>query len=418
MTRRPILMIVALLGFVGMTSTATAQTTPAEPPIDGSFTALTYNVAGLAEQISGSSPATNSPLISPLLNGYDLVLLQEDWVDVFQPIRDGGGPDLPPLTGYHHLIVADADHEHRSTPADPPYGTDADRVPAGPALIADGLNRLSRLPFGDLTRQQWTNCNGELVIEGLEAVTDAAGLGDALEAAGLAGTVDGGASDCSALKGFSVATMELAAGAEVDVYNLHADAGNGEGDIAARKANFEQLAAHITEKSAGRAVLVGGDTNLKIADDRSERAADAEVWTAFQAATAITDVCLAIDCGDDDAVIDKFAFRSSDAVTLTPVTHRFERDVFQDASNEPLSDHDALTVRFDWTLTTPTDPATPALPSAAAPAVDAAPRSAAAAPGLPATGSTIPLGTTAGAIVLGLTLLAALRRRNGAPIDR
>lgn len=411
-------MIVALLGFAGTASTATAQTTPAETPIGGSFTALTYNVAGLPEQISGSSPATNSPLISPLLNRYDLVLLQEDWVDVFQPVRDGGGPDLPPLTGYHHLVVADADHAHRSTPADPPYGTDTSRAPAGPALIADGLNRLSRIPFGDLTRQQWTHCNGELVIEGLEAVTDAAGLGDALEAAGLAGTVDGGASDCSALKGFSVATMELADGAEVDVYNLHADAGNGEGDIAARKANFEQLAAHITQNAAGRAVLVGGDTNLKIADDRPERAADAQVWTAFQAATAVTDVCLVIGCGEDDAVIDKFAFRSSDAVTLTPMTHRFERNVFQDSSGDPLSDHDPLAVRFDWTVTAPTD-TTPEPPSKTVSLPAAAdPTSTPAADGLPATGSTIPVGTTVGAIALGLTLIAALRRRNGGLVDR
>lgn len=346
MTRPRVLALGALLMALAAASalTATAQASEAA----GSFTALSYNVAGLPEQISGSSPSTNSPLISPLLNGYDLVLLQEDWVDVFQPLRDAGAPDLPPLTGYHHLIVADADHPHRSTPADPPYGTDATRAPAGPALIADGLNRLAQLPFGDLTRQQWTTCNGELVIEGIEAVTDAAGLGDALEAAGLAGTIDGGASDCGALKGFSVATTTLADGVEVDVYNLHADAGNGDGDISARKANFEQLAAFITENSAGRAVIVGGDTNLKIDDDRPERAVDAGVWTAFQEATGVTDVCALVDCGADDAVIDKFAVRSGGAVTITPTSHRFERDVFVDGSGEPLSDHDALAVTFEW----------------------------------------------------------------------
>ncbi len=403
MTRRLPITLAALLLFVAVGSTVSAD---ARTAAEGSFTALTYNVAGLPEQISGSSPSTNSPLISPLLNGYDLVLLQEDWVDVFQPLRDGGGPDLPPVTGYHHLIVGDADHPHRSTPADPPYGTDASRAPAGPALIADGLNRLSEFPFGDITRQQWTTCNGELVIEGIEAVTDAAGLGDALEAAGLAGTIDGGASDCGALKGFSVATTTLADGVEVDVYNLHADAGGGEGDIAARKANFEQLAAFIDEHSEGRPVIVGGDTNLKI-DDGPERAADAEVWSSFQTATGVTDVCALIDCGADDAVIDKFAVRSSDTVTLTPVEHRFERDVFQDEAGEPLSDHDALAVTFSWSVTAETPSPTPSEPSTDSQTpVDGGPAEAAQ---LPATGARTPIGPVMALASLGLAVLATRR---------
>lgn len=58
----------------------------------GSFKALTYNVAGLPAPISGSEPATNSPLISPKLNDYDLVLLQEDWED----------PTGLGILGYHH----------------------------------------------------------------------------------------------------------------------------------------------------------------------------------------------------------------------------------------------------------------------------------------------------------------------------
>lgn len=403
--RRLCVALIALLGITIATSgsTATAQTTTT-----GSFTALSYNVAGLPEQISGSSPSTNSPLISPLLNEYDLVLLQEDWVDVFQALRDAGGPDLPPLTGYHHLIVGDATHPHRSTPADPPYGTDTTRAPAGPALIADGLNRLSQFPFGDLTRQQWTTCNGELVVEGIEAVTDAAGLGDALEAAGLAGTIDGGASDCGALKGFSVATTTIADGAEVDVYNLHADAGGGEGDIAARKANFEQLAAFIAQNSAGKAVIVGGDTNLKI-DDGPDRQVDAEVWEAFQTSTGVTDVCGLLDCGADDAVIDKFAVRSSDTVTLTPVTHRFERDVFQDAAGEPLSDHDALAVTFEWSVATPAPAPDPA---ATDPAPVAAPQPEARQ--LPATGGTSDLPLI---LVLGAAGVAVLLVRKVATND-
>lgn len=417
MTTRRLLAVTAVAGLAiaASTATATAQTAPDPAATQGSFTALTYNVAGLPEQLSGSSPSTNSPLISPLLNGYDLVLLQEDWVDVFQPLRDAGVPDLPPLTGYHHLIVSEAEHAQQSTPADPPYGTDAARAPAGPALIADGLNRLSDLPLGDVTRQQWTSCNGELAVEGLEAVTDAAGLGDALEAAGLGDLVDGGASDCGALKGFSVATVTLADGAEVDVYNLHADAGNGPGDIASRQANFEQLTAFIAQHSADEAVIVGGDTNLHIDDERPERAVDAVVWSTFQDATGVTDVCRTIDCGADDAVIDKFAFRSSETVTLTATTHRFERDVFQDSAGEPLSDHDALAVEFAWSVTTAQTPTTTATSAPTAAAAGPGP-AAAGADRLPVTGGNGPAGAAVALSLAALVVLAG-RRATARPVS-
>ncbi|MEQ9318019.1 MAG: hypothetical protein RIF41_02630, partial [Polyangiaceae bacterium] len=50
------------------------------PPQDGTFSALSYNVAGLPQGLSGSEPEEYIPLISPLLTGYDLVLVQEDFV--------------------------------------------------------------------------------------------------------------------------------------------------------------------------------------------------------------------------------------------------------------------------------------------------------------------------------------------------
>lgn len=69
------LVVVAVLAGLGVPAGA------AEPPPSGTFTTLTYNVAGLPEGLSGSNPSVNTPLISPLLNAYDLVLVQEDWID-------------------------------------------------------------------------------------------------------------------------------------------------------------------------------------------------------------------------------------------------------------------------------------------------------------------------------------------------
>src|SRR5262245_13465839 len=48
-------------------------------PGGGTFSVLSYNVAGLPVEISQSRPDLNLPLISPLLNDDDIVLTQEDY---------------------------------------------------------------------------------------------------------------------------------------------------------------------------------------------------------------------------------------------------------------------------------------------------------------------------------------------------
>jgi hypothetical protein len=76
---------------------------------------------------------------------------------------------------------------------------------------------------------------------------------------------------------------------------------------------------------------------------------DAAIWAAFLSTTGLIDVCTTVDCGSDATIIDKFAYRSNDAVTIEPLSHRFEREKFVRPDGMPLSDHDALTVRFRWT---------------------------------------------------------------------
>jgi hypothetical protein len=45
----------------------------------GSFTTLSYNVAGLLEPFSGGNPAVNTPLISCLIRAFHVVQVQEDF---------------------------------------------------------------------------------------------------------------------------------------------------------------------------------------------------------------------------------------------------------------------------------------------------------------------------------------------------
>ncbi len=283
----------------------------------GEFTLLTYNVAGLPEPLSSSEPSTNTPLIGPLLNSYDLVLLQETW-------KTPDPNPLAPLRAYHEELEATVDFPHRSASAPLPLGSDPTRPDA---LLSDGLNLFSRFPFGDVTRVSWTGCFG-----GMD-------------------TSDGGAGDCLATKGFSVTTTQLDDGVQVDVYDLHGEAGASARDQELQAADYDQLATFIDEHSAGRAVLLAGDTNLHTDvttdPDHPEGAGDLAIWERFLERTGLVDVCEPLECDDADR-IDKVAFRSDGGIELEPISRSWETATFVRADGQPLSDHDPLAVRFRW----------------------------------------------------------------------
>lgn len=224
-----------------------------EPVTSGAFRALTYNVAGLPEGINeDQTPTVNIPKISPKLNAYDLVLVQEDFAYT-QELREAVE---------HPYESYPLEHEER--------------------FVNDGLNRFSTLPFGpEVTRVRWVACNG---------TTDGSG-------------------DCLANKGFSIASHELAAGVSLTVVNLHAEAGGGPDDVSARTAGYEQLAAYLNEHHAGEALLVAGDTNLHGFDEDDE-----PVLQQLLDDAGLTDTCRALSCGEEH--IDRFLFRSSDELEL------------------------------------------------------------------------------------------------------
>jgi hypothetical protein len=267
----------------------------------GGFLALSYNVAGLPEGLSGSQPATFMPLIGPLLNDYDLVLVQESWLT----------PDpnpFAPLRVYHEILMAASEQPFQSVPAVNPLNNDPNRPEA---TLGDGLNRFSRFPFEPVTRIAWDGC-------------------------------DNTSADCLAFKGFSFARTTLADGVSVDVYNLHMEAGGSANDDALRAAGVEQMLAQLNGVSAGRAVIIGGDFNL-----HTDEEPDATTYEHLLEAAGLVDVCAALGCPETGR-IDKFAFRSGGGVTIEPTSWHFETDVFVTTTGEPLSDHDALAVRFDW----------------------------------------------------------------------
>jgi len=278
-------------------------------PTSGTFKALTYNVAGLPPGVSQSRPLQNIPRISALLNGYDLVLVQEDFV-------------------FHQLLAYAVDLPHKSEPMgisrlfsrdflsllrDFPQ-LNVDRILAlagGERVMGDGLNHFSRFPFTGFERQRWTICSG----------------------------VTAASNDCLATKGFTYARHTLAEGVTVDVYNVHADAGRRPWDEEARRAQFRQLAAFMALRSAGQPVIVAGDTNLQAPVE-----ADEETLQEFMQTTGLAIAGRTLKAGDE---VDRFFYRGSPALRLEPVAQSFA-DEFVDADGGPLSDHKAVRVEFRW----------------------------------------------------------------------
>ena len=292
---------------------SSGEEAPDSEKVSGKLTTLSYNVAGLPQEVSQENPEENIPLISPLLNDYDIVLTQEDF--------DWWQPDVDELdfVNYHARLRSQVDYPYRSSPHPGPEAVGIDVATERPMLfVGDGLGILSRFPFDEFRRVPWDTCAPA-------------------------------AADCLAIKGFGMARVELRSGALVDVYTLHAEAGGEAADNAARAAGLEKLARYIEQQSAGHAIILGGDTNLHTnpnSDDPDDRE-DARIWEAFLARTELVDVCAPLDCGDPTR-IDKFAFRSGGGVELEPTSWKFEVEKFRDAGGQPLSDHDALAVRWRW----------------------------------------------------------------------
>ncbi|GIM89220.1 jacalin-like lectin [Paractinoplanes toevensis] len=268
----------------------------------GTFTALTYNVAGLPEGLS-SAPTprdTATTAIGQRLAPYDVIHVQEDF-------------------NYHAALYAADSHPYR-TPT------------SGGAGIGSGLNTLSDRAYDtdDFERVGWNSCQ-----------------------------LDSG--DCLTPKGFTFMRQRLAEGVYVDLYNIHTNAGTNPGDQTSRADNLNQLTAFIAAHSAGNAVIVMGDSNT-----RYTRAADTiaeftaangltDAWVKVERGggppvkgsdalvcdeAAVTDTC---------EVVDKVLYRGSRFITLDATEYHNEHAGFlEDGTGRMLSDHFPISTKFSW----------------------------------------------------------------------
>ena len=252
----------------------------------GIFSLVTYNIAGLPDFISKSTPSHNTEIISRLLNRFDIALLQEDFY-------------------FHKEILKYSRHPYKSK-----------KSKGGLFLTGDGLNRLSNFPFKNYYRKEWRKRYGILTND----------------------------SDVLAPKGFSFARHEIFPGVIIDIYNLHMDAGHGEGDSKARKAEAEQLIDNVKEGRTERAVIIAGDWNLK-----RERPEDLRILGELIKELKLKDVRTFLNAEEDR--IDKVLFRNGNRVKFTPIRYIAEDSDFIDEDEKPLSDHTPVSVVFRWEYT-------------------------------------------------------------------
>jgi len=286
------LLIGAVLGCFIAAMGLAQERVPIRIPVGatGELSMVSINTHGLPLASNGKA---RHRAIGELLNPYDLALVQEDFA-------------------FHKYLKQTAMHPYRS-----PHNT---KIFLFYIYMGDGLNRFSYLEFHPFWRERWERCNGLFDDK----------------------------NDCLARKGFSVGETHVADGLSIDVYNLHADAGDSSGDVEARWAQFQQLAQAIQEISPGRAIIVAGDTNLRVSQGHNVEIGD---W--FQAQTGLVDACDATDCCLEfpdycEARVDRILFRSGDAVTLTPSAFWIDPAFSSHPELGRLSDHSAKAAQFTW----------------------------------------------------------------------
>jgi endonuclease/exonuclease/phosphatase family metal-dependent hydrolase len=269
----------------------------AAPAAAEEITVLSYNTHGLHRWISGDDPERRFPLIGERSRAYDLALFQEVFLEDF----------------YHRLAPEPQTGRKMyrgNGPRPGPLGLLAALCGACGSGLAVAVHE--RLSVVSVDRKAFGSC---------------------------AGKVRGG-HDCWASKGFLYLRLRFPEGAELDLYDLHLDAGDRGADFRARRHQMQRIRDEIQLHSPDRAVIVAGDFNLKLRVAR-----DRDLLEAFRVGLGLSD-SLARPRGDLwREVIDYILYRSGPKADLR-LLQAGEAAEFVDDEEQPLSDHPAVFARF------------------------------------------------------------------------
>ncbi len=289
-----------------------------------SFSVMSYNVRGLPPQVI-EDRHTEIGEIAPLLEDYHTPAPPYVGMDAFVGLQEVFYQD------YYNTLT---------DPQTVSYAYITAKDNGGLTNIGDGLTNLSDFPITGFTRTQWDDCFG---------------------------TIDNG-SDCGTNKGFTYSKVFLEENVSVDVYTLHADAGQDSGSREARRKNILQLVDAINANSAPtRPLIVLGDTNslyTRLGNDNIQELLNGtgvkDVWVELRRSGIVPTAGAPIDtdCPTDPGganceLVDKIFYRDGTVLALAPQSYDALKEMFSDGDGE-LSDHTPITVTFDYAVLTTT----------------------------------------------------------------
>ncbi|WP_432118066.1 jacalin-like lectin [Streptomyces sp. bgisy032] len=284
----------AALTLTGLTA---ASGTPAVAATTGSFSVLTYNIAGLPLGLGDSDPETNTPLIGARLGPYDIVNVQEDF-------------------NYHAALYAHDTHPYRT-------------ATSGGAGFGDGLNTLSDHPFEDFERVRWNDCTGTNCLTP---------KGFSLARVRLA-------------EGVYVDLYNVHTNADTTDDALAARRANIEQLSDFIQANSSGNAVIVMGDTNTRYTRAGDNIRTLLSENGLT-----DAWVRLvrggtppaQGGDAL--VCDAAAPADDCEVVDKVLYRGSELVDLTATRYANDWASFLRSDGKHLSDHFPHAVGFSYTL--------------------------------------------------------------------
>jgi endonuclease/exonuclease/phosphatase family metal-dependent hydrolase len=224
------------------------------------FSLVSYNIHGLPMIMTFDETYVRMKEISQLLHGteFDVINFQEDWTTHGNNILLDGLPEYAWSQRLNEYT-----HEY--------------------SLFGSGLLQMSKTTPDNSTQIVFTDRHGF--------------------------------DDMWANKGFQ--TMRIG---DLDIYNTHLDAGKETGDVNARTAEIQQMINYINLWSQDRAILIGGDTNLRSFDNVS--------YNNLLNSLNLTEIT-------NESCIDKFLYRNSSNLQIVP------KKVIS-VKNKSLSDHSMI----------------------------------------------------------------------------
>ena len=267
-------------------------------PSEGELSVLTYNVAGLPQGINGDQfPLKHMHLISPLLNNYDIVNVQEDFA-------------------YHDSL-----YKYITLPYKTKYVADVS--------LGDGLNTISKIPILEFKRIGWKQCNGT----------------DCLTPKGF--------SFCRLR--FNEAVYLDLYNVHCNAGSSAADYVARKNNIT-QLCNYIE-----THSNGNAVLLMGDfncrytriDDNIRKIDSLGFK----NVWVELlrNNINTLQDGNSLMDCSPNATnatceVVDKIFYRSSDKISLNATHYQLDDIIFYDSEGESLSDHQPMFAKFQYVV--------------------------------------------------------------------